>query len=123
MIQVKAAKNWGVQPFVNHVYWHPTPKDDKGETIWGGIDDKGNPLSNTKIWYDLHSKNKNITISNVFILGGGPITLQEFQLIKSLEIPFRYFPVERKFKGDGKTLISDNDSEKTKIGDTFHKIK
>ena len=123
MIQVKAAKDWGVPDFVNHVYWHPTKKNDNGQTIWGGIDVNGNPISNTKIWYDLHKKNKNINISKVFILSGGLITLQEFVLIKSLGIPFEYFQVERKFKGDGQTLISKNDNLKTKIGDTYHKIK
>ena len=119
MIQIKAAKNWGVQPFVNHVYWHKTPINVKGETIWGGVDENGSPLSNTKIWYDLHNKNKDINISKVFILGGGPITLEEFRLIKSLNIPFQYYPVERKYNGDGETLITANDDIKIKKGDTY----
>lgn len=122
MIQIKAAKNWGVPQFVSNVYWHNTPKNDNKQIVWGGIDDYGNPLSNTKIWYDLHKNNKNVNISNVFILSGGPITLQEFTLIKSLDIPFQYFPLERTFKGDGKTLIKKTDSLKMKIGDTYKQI-
>lgn len=123
MIQVKAAKNWGVPDFVSNVYWHNTPKNDNGQIIWGGLDNHGKPISNTKIWYDLYKNNKNIDITKVFILSGGPITLQEFKLIKALGINFQYFPVERKFKGDGETLIKNTDSLKIKIGDTFTLFK
>ena len=59
----------------------------------------------------------------VFIFGGGEITYDEYKVIKKLHIPYEYFPVERKYKGDGSTRVKNTDSLKDKIGITYGKIK
>ena len=50
------------------------------------------------------------------MLGGGKITMDEFKLAKKHKIPVKYFPIERKYKGDGKTRVKATDSQKDKIG-------
>ena len=42
---------------------------------------------------------------------------------KKLNISYIYYAIERKYLGDGKTKINDNNSKKEKIGITFNKIK
>ena len=117
MIQIAEAKSWGVPKFVKGVYWH---RDYTKECKWGGIF-KGKPCSNTKKWISLNRRLKN-GIRKVFIFGGGPITLDEYKLIKKYRIPYEYFPVERKFDGDGKSKIKTNASNRTKVGITWNKI-
>jgi hypothetical protein len=116
MIQMQGAKSWGVPDFVSGVYWH----NDYTEKCKYGCVINGKPYSNTKKWITLHKRNG---IKKVFIFGGGPITLDEYSMIKKYDIPYEYFPVERKFKGDGKTRIDPNDSLKERIGITWGKIK
>lgn len=115
MIQIAEAKSWGVPDFVNNVYWH---NDYTKKCKWGGLLNN-EPCSNTKKWISVHKRNK---INKVFILGGGEITLQEYGLIKKHKIDYQYFPVERKYKGDGKTKINDNHTKSQKIGVTYKKI-
>ena len=116
MIQIAEAESWGVPDFVNNVYWHT---DYTKKCKWGGIVNN-HPCSNTKKWVSVH---KRCGIKKVFILGGGEITLQEFSLIKKHNIDYKYYLVERKYKGDGKTKITDNDSLKQRVGITYGKIK
>jgi len=119
MIQIKAAKEWGMPKFVDCVYWH---NDYTDECKWGGVIN-GKPCSNSKQWLKLHKSIKN-GITKVFILGGGKITLDEYNhLIKKNNIDCEYFPVERKYKGDGITKVTDKDTIKDKVGITLHKIK
>ena len=61
-------------------------------------------------------------IKKVFIFSGGLVTLDEYKLIQKLNIPYEYFPVERKFKGDSVTKIGPNTSKKNKIGVTWNII-
>ena len=117
MIQIKEAKSWGVPKFVDYVYWH---RDYTKKCKWGGVI-KGVPCSNTKKWVSLNKRIKQ-GISRVFILGGGEITLDEFSLIKKNKIPYEYYPVKRKYKGDGKTRIKAQDSPSVKVGITYGKI-
>ena len=56
----------------------------------------------------------------LFVFGGGLITLDEVNLAKTHNIPYEYFPVERKFKGDGETKITSKDSKKVKVGVTYN---
>ena len=49
--------------------------------------------------------------------------MQEFSLIKKHNIDYKYYLVERKYKGDGKTKVTDNDSLKQRVGITYGKIK
>ena len=114
MIQISEAKSWGVPSFVHGVYWH---SDYTKKCKWGGINN-GRPCSNTKKWVSLH-KRINGGLKKVFIFGGGSITLDEYKLIKQYKIPYEYFPVERKFNGDGKTRISPNATIRQKIGITW----
>lgn len=117
MIQIKEAKSWGVPKFVSYNYWH----NDYTKTCkWGGIY-KGKPCSNTKKWVSLEKRLPN-GIRCVFIFGGGAITLDEYKLIKKYQIPYEYFPVERKFSGDGKTKTKKSENLKNKIGITYGKI-
>tara|TARA_B100000745_G_C19982654_1_gene332924 strand:- start:94 stop:639 length:546 start_codon:yes stop_codon:yes gene_type:complete len=115
MIQIKKAKSWGTPKFIKNVYWHT---DYTKKCKYGGIiNDK--PCSNTKKWINIHKK---IGIKNVFILGGGNITFDEYKLVKKLKINYTYFPMERRFNGDGKTKIIDKDNLFMKIGITYGKI-
>ena len=115
MIQIDAAKNWGFPDFVDNVLWH---KDYSNSCKFGGLLN-GKPCSNTKKWIEIHKMHK---ITKVFILGGGPITLEEYKLVKNNKIPYEYFPVERKYKGDGKTRVTNLDSLHERIGVTYKKI-
>jgi hypothetical protein len=117
MIQIDAAKSWGIPDFVKDVYWH---SDYNKKCQWGGILN-GKPCSNTKKWVNLNKYIKG-GIKNVFIFGGGEITLDEFSLIQKHNIPYKYFPVERRYKGDKKTRITNKDSLKDRVGITFNKI-
>ena len=119
MIQISLAKSWGVPEFVTGVYWH---NDFTKKCQWGGINEYNEPCSNTKKWLSLN-KRINGGIKMVYIFGGGIITLDEYTLIKKNKIPYHYFPLERKYKGDGVTKVVRSDSSKEKIGITFNKIK
>ena len=116
MIQIKEAKSWGVPSFVKDVYWH---NDYTNKCKWGGLYN-GEPCSNTKKWVNLH---KRASITNIFILGGGKITLDEYKIIKKLKIPYTYFKIERRFLGDGKTKVSNTHSISDRIGITYNKIE
>ena len=111
MIQIETAKEWGVADFVDAVLWHND--FEKGDNEWGGVNKKGEPQSNTKKWVDLHNKQK---ISKIFVLGGGPITLEEIKLGIQNNIPIKYYPVVRRYIGDGKTKVLDKMSRKYKYG-------
>lgn len=115
MIQIKEAQSWGVPKFVKNVYWH---NDYNNKCKWGGIYNN-KPCSNTKKWVNL---SKSVEINKVFILGGGKITLEEYKLIKQLNINYEYFQIERRFLGDGKTKVKDNNTNIERIGITYNKI-
>lgn len=114
MIQISKAKSWGYPDFVYKVYWH---NDFTKKHMWGGLDNKKNPCSNTKKWVNLHKKIK--CIDKIFVFGGGKITLEELMLAKKHNIDYNYFAIERKFKGDGKTRVTNKDSKKDRIGITY----
>ena len=115
MIHIAEAKTQGIPDFVDDVYWH---RDYSKVCKWGGIY-KGQPCSNTKKWLNIHKK---VGISKIFIFGGGKITLQEWRLAKRWKIPFKYFPVERKYNGRGEK-ITDRHSLKERIGATYTLFK
>ena len=111
MIQISEAKTWGVPDFVSYVYWH---EDFSKIYKWGAFDDEQIPCSNTKKWLELHVKQP---ITKVFVFGCGTSTIiDEIMLLKRHNIGFDYFPVERRYAGDGKTLIKSSDSIDDKIG-------
>jgi len=116
MIQIDIAKSWGYPDFVEDVYWH---NDFNKKCKWGGINN-GKPCSNTKKWVSI---NNYIKINKAFILGGGQITLDEIKLFNKYNIDYKYYLIERRYLGDGKTKIHNNDSIKAKIGITYHLIK
>jgi hypothetical protein len=117
MIQITAAQKYGVPKMVKDVYYHDHFTD---ECKYGGLDSKGQPCSNTKVWVNFHKKHP---IQKVYILGGGQIVLDEYKLIKSMNIPYAYYPFYRKYKGDGQTLTKVSDSLDELVGITFLKIK
>tara|TARA_Y100000590_G_scaffold76255_1_gene84393 strand:+ start:259 stop:783 length:525 start_codon:yes stop_codon:yes gene_type:complete len=112
MIQIKEEQSWGFPKFVKDVYWH---NDYTKKRKWGGIDN-GKPCSNTKKWVSLHRYNK---IKKGFVLGGGKDTLDEIALFKKLNIEYEYYPIERRYLGDGKTKVKNTDSKKERIGITY----
>jgi hypothetical protein len=123
MIQISEAKPWGFPPFVDkkNVFFH----DDfpsKGDCKWGGFKktrtNKILPCSNTKQWIKIH-KLLPEGISNVFVLGGGEITLQEISYAKKLHIPIDYYPLERRYQGDGQTKTRKQDTLSKRIGVTY----
>ena len=116
MIQIKEAKSWGVPSFVKDVYWH---NDYTKQYKWGGVHN-GVPFSNTKKWVSVH---KRVKINKVFILGGGKITLDEYNLLKNMNIQYQYFDIERRFLGDGKTKVKDSHTKAKRIGITYKQIK
>lgn len=116
MIQVKKAEKYGVPSFVKAVYWHT---DYTEECVWGGLY-RGKPCSNTKKWVQIH---KAIGIERAFILGGGQITLDEYSIMKKMEMNYDYYPIERRYLGDGATKVKDVDSKSKRVGVTYHKIK
>lgn len=116
MIHLLEAKEWGDPPsFVNGVLWNKDyPK--KGDCKWGGVDPKTKkPCSNTKQWVKLHHILPN-GIQNIFIVGGGPVTLNEVTYAKKLNIPMKCYHIDRRFKGDRKTRVKNKDSKKERIG-------
>jgi hypothetical protein len=117
MIQIDAAKSWGVPDFVSTVYWHGNYT--KKSCMWGGVKN-GVACSNTAKWVRV---NKRVGITKIFIFGGGAITLDEYKLAKKLKIPYAYFPVERKYLGDKKTKVTSNMGKKQRVGITMGKIK
>ena len=116
MIQIAEAKSWGVPKFVKSVYWH---KDYTKKCKWGGLYN-GKPCSNTKKWLNVHKK---VGINKIFILGGGQITLDEYNLMKKENIPYMYFEIERRFLGDGETKVKNSYTKAKRIGITYNKIK
>jgi len=112
MIQIKEAESWGVPKFVKNTYWHT---DYNKKCKWGGLHE-GIPCSNTKKWVNL---NKYVPIKKAFVLGGGDITIEEVGLFKKLNINYEYFPIERRYLGDGITKVKDSDSLKSKVGKTY----
>jgi hypothetical protein len=116
MIQIKEAESWGIPKFVKAVYWH---NDYNNKCKWGGIYNNI-PCSNTKKWVNI---NKYVPIAKVFILGGGMITLDEYLLIKKLNIGYEYFEIQRRYLGDGITKVIDSTTLKDSIGITYNKIK
>ena len=119
MIQIndKDVKSWGVPDFVSTVYWHGDYT--KKSCMWGGVKN-GNPCSNTAKWVRVNAR---VGITKIFIFGGGAITMDEFNLAKTLKIPYEYFPVERRYLGDKKTRTTDKMSKKRRVGLTVGKIK
>lgn len=128
MIQIDAAKGWGISPLLNvsGVLWH-SDYIKGGKIIngrkyceWGGFDpDTNKPCSNTKIWYDLAKAG--VRIKRAYVLGGGLITLDEMKLLISMRIPICFFAFERKYRDDAKTtktLIPDDASIQDRYGPT-----
>ena len=54
--------------------------------------------------------------------GEGNITLDEFKLINDNNIDYEYFPIERRFLGDGKSKVTNKHTKKNRIGITYGKI-
>lgn len=112
MIQTSSAKGWGIPKYKNEksveitlpdkIYWHDVDKNDNN-AVFGGIKE-GKPLSNTKMWVDLHKKCKCIT--KIYVFGGGPITNDEMKIATNNNIVYYYYPIIRKYNGDKKTLIN-----------------
>ena len=124
MIQIKEAEAWGFPGFVqkDNIKWHTDYS--KGDCMWGGFDKKGNPCSNTKQWIQLHcdlTSSGHNGISNVFVLGGGPITIQEAKYAKKIGIPIEVIPLKRRFKGDKITKVTDKDTRADAYGPIMYK--
>lgn len=113
MIQISEAKSWGFPDFVKGVYWHD---DYSKKCKWGGVVD-GKPCSNTKKWLSLNRRLKGKGIDGVFVVGGGPITIDEAKLAMDERIPVKYYPVRRKYAGDGKTRVPRDASKSDMFGE------
>lgn len=98
-----------VPEFVNYQLWYT----EKNKKTRGTNSNNSKPLGATKVWYNL---NKIQQFEHIFILNGDKVTLEEFTLLKELNIPYTYFLLKRKFNDDGKTLLKKNASLSEKIG-------
>lgn len=124
MIQREKVKKWGVSPFVSGVYWHRELNkkcSSNKDKFFGGIIGKS-ICSNTKKWVDIH-KNLEQGIKKVYFFGGGDIAKHELMLCKKLGIDYKYFPVKRRFMGDGKTKVKNNSTMKNRVGITWDLFK
>lgn len=125
MIQIQEFKKYGVPDWVNYSFFHNDYSKTDPNLKYGGLTNKGIPVSNTKQWVILHKKllkERQYGISRCFILGGGNITLDEYKLCNKLIIPVKVFEIERRFLGDGKTKIDKHMTKKNKIGSTYKLI-
>lgn len=104
-----------IPPFVTHIY-NVTLKNKQNRGITNN-NQKIKPIGLTKIWYDINKINK---IDTIYILSGNNITVQEYDLAKSLDITIKYCAIKRKYLDDGKTLVKKNASDDDKIGPTNH---
>lgn len=101
-----------IPDFVSKVLWNNIKTTKKR-----GINNNSKkPIGLTKIWENL---NKNEKIDNIYILGGDEITVEEYTIAKELDINTEYYPIKRKFLGDGKSLIKRNSSNEEKFGITY----
>lgn len=120
LIQISAAKSWGLPPtLVDNIaseLWHDDFAD--GPNKWGGVDATGNPQSNTKVWFDLARRRK-IHIMHAWFLGGGDISVTEMLLMFDLDVPVSYAPLRRKFAGDKTTLVTDSSTVDETYGPVF----
>ena len=137
MIQIDKAKGWGVPEFVEGVFWHGDYDKQEGASmcVWGGFDREGQPCSNTKQWVYLvedlkryhEQTNKGIPgVSTLFVLGGGPITVQEMDKAAQMDIPMVYYPLVRMRMGDeeGKPFVKVDEGPFYKtIGPTLEKAE
>ena len=112
-INIKENNEYILPDFVSKVLWHTNnTKDNK---LRGVNKNNNKPLGSTKTWLNIHNHNN---IDCIYILGGGNTTLEEFNLAKSENINIKYYPLKRKFLGDGKTLLKKNATNNDKIGVT-----
>lgn len=136
MIQINKedVKSWGVPKFVDGVFWHDDYNKQEGASlcVWGGFDREGQPCSNTKQWVYLvedlknhHEKYKRGIpgVSTLFVLGGGPITVEEMDKAAEMDIPMVYYPLVRMKMGDeeGKPFVDSSHSDEQAIGPTLAK--
>lgn len=103
-----------IPPFVTHIYNVNLKNKKRGISK---NNEKIKPIGLTKIWYDINKINK---IDTIYILSGTNITLQEYDLAKSLDITIKYCSIKRKYLDDGKTLVKKNASDEDKIGPTIY---
>jgi len=119
MIQIEEAKDWGTPDFVSGVFWHDDYDPNDTNLKWGGVDPSTEkPVSNTKIWARVNRALPD-DLEEVWIFGGGEIAMKEVCLLNAYKIHYKYFPVERKYLGDGKTRVPKEADLKTKIGITY----
>lgn len=111
-INIKDNNEYILPDFVSKVLWHTNnTKDNKLR----GVNKNNKPIGSTKTWLNIHNYSN---INSIYILGGGNTTLEEFNLAKSENIKIKYYPLKRKFLGDGKTLVKKNAINNDKIGVT-----
>tara|TARA_Y100000389_G_scaffold94032_1_gene90679 strand:+ start:639 stop:1259 length:621 start_codon:yes stop_codon:yes gene_type:complete len=111
-IMIEQEKNESYPKFINKVF-----KLDIKTTKKRGVNNNNKkPLGITKFWTDI---NKSTEIDTIYILGGNEIIMEEMELIKELDINYKYYPLKRKFNNDGKTIIKKSASINDKVGPTF----
>lgn len=111
-IMIEQEKNESYPKFINKVF-----KLDIKTTKKRGVNNNNKkPLGITKFWTDI---NKSTEIDTIYILGGNEIIMEEMELIKELDIDYKYYPLKRKFNNDGKTIIKKSASINDKVGPTF----
>ena len=111
-IMIEQEKNESYPKFINKVF-----KLDIKTTKKRGVNNNNKkPLGITKFWTDI---NKSTEIVTIYILGGNEIIMEEMELIKELDIDYKYYPLKRKFNNDGKTIIKKSASINDKVGPTF----
>ena len=73
--------------------------------------------------FNISSGNCDKGIKTIYFFGGGNIAKNELMLCKKLGIDYKYFPVKRRFMGDGKTKVKINSRMKNSVGVTWNLFK
>lgn len=115
-VKEDSIQNDDIPPFVTYTYT-TIIKNNKQQRGVLNKNNKIKPLGLTKVWYDMNKIKK---INTIYIISGNDITIQEYDLAKSLDITIKYCAIKRKYIGDGKTLVKKNASDEVKIGLTYY---
>ena len=118
ILQSELKEQINIPEYVSKVFWHNNYYSKNKQKTRGISINNGTkkPVAGTKIWYEL---NKIKQITRIYLIGGSEYYFEEYNLAKDLDIEIEYYPIKRKYKGDGITLIKKNASKEDKYGLTI----
>ena len=115
ILQSELKEQIDIPEYVSKILWHNNYHNKNKEKTRGISINNGTkkPVAGTKIWYEL---NKTKQITRIYLIGGSEYYYEEYNLAKDLDIEIEFYPIKRKYKGDGATLIKKNGSREDKYG-------